>query len=88
MVQAKKILEIEKELIEIRKQNKYITDLWDTLTLEELQSIRKSNVFSRKLLRLYKTYYPFRSIKEHLPIIATVVVAAGIVGIIQKALKK
>ena len=72
----------------VKEETNYYTQLWDSLTLEECLSMRKSNRFSRELIRHFKIYIAFRRIREALPIIAIGIVGGVIIDMVTKCLKQ
>ena len=72
----KKLLIIDK----IKTETRFYHNLWESLTYAELLSLRKSNRFSRNLARQFKFYLPTRIIKDMIPVIALVSLAAYVMN--------
>jgi hypothetical protein len=62
----------------------YYYTLWDSLTTDELLSMRKSNIFSKDLLSHYKHYLISRSIIEMIPLMLTVAITSFIINFLVK----
>lgn len=78
----------ERLIQETKKETDYYQKLWNNLTINELESMRASNVFSKSLLQQYNFYLPFRKIREALPVVGTIIAASIIWGEISKMMEK
>ena len=66
----------------------YLYELWNSLEYNELLSMRKSNVFSKEMLRIYKIYMLGRNIRELIPVIAVTAIASIVMETVLKNLKQ
>ena len=64
--------------------NDFNWDLIDDLNSEEVRSLLKSNIIPLKIRKQIKIRLGFKGIQEALPIIAGVICAASMIGIIRK----
>lgn len=76
----KTIKEAKKEILEISKINKYYIHLFNSLTIEELESIKKSNKLDRDMKRKLEIYIAIRSLK---PLIGLIAIASIIMDVMK-----
>ena len=76
--------EVMKTIENMKEETEELTELFESLEIGELLSLRKSNRFSRDMIRHYKMYMPQRAIKDVLPVITSCAIASGVIQLFCK----
>jgi hypothetical protein len=61
----------------------YYVKIWNSLSTNELLSMRKSNVFSKELIIIYKRYLMIRNIMDLIPILTLVATSNSIMNFLK-----
>ncbi len=83
--------EAEDIIKESKREVKYYTDLWDSMSYDELKSMEKSNCKyfwkGRELKTMFGIYISSRVIKDFLPIIGVVAMSSVMMELMKDSIK-